>query len=474
MSVIPYDLVVIGSGPAGEKGASAAALLGKRVAVIEKNPYLGGASTNTGTLPSKTLRETALALSGFRARELYGVDLSLRREATIRDFMHHETRVKDSERLRVRVNLHERKADLYTGSAQFRDPHTLAIAGNDGAETLLRGEFILIATGSSPLHPEGFCFDDPQIHDSDEILKLDRLPRSLAVIGAGVIGSEYACTFAALGAEVHIIDGRDSMMPFLDKEMSAELEKGIRHLGVQIHWKERVNTCARKGDLIRLCYESGGDLSVDGVLVAAGRQSNTGQLNLAAAGLTPGNRGLIVVDRNFQSAVPHIYAAGDVIGFPALASTSAEQARIAVSHAFGAYYKHDAAQLLPTGIYTIPEAAMVGETEEALKQQCVDYVAGRAYYAANARGRIIGDHQGVLKLLFRRDNMKLAGVHIVGEQATELVHIGMMAMQAGAGAQIFLDACFNYPTLGDLYKNATFDAILSMSNPATGGAAWQY
>jgi NAD(P) transhydrogenase len=467
MPPIPYDLVVIGSGPAGEQGAMAASLLGKRVAVVEKNPHLGGASANTGTLPSKTLRETALALSGFRARELYGVDLSLRREATIRDFMHHEARVKDSERLRVRVNLHERKAELYEGAAQFVDPHVVKVTDANGGETLLRGDYILIATGSSPVHPEGFRFEDDRIHDSDEILSLDRLPRSLAVVGAGVIGSEYACTFAALGADVHIVDGRDCLMPFLDREVSQELEKGMSHLGIQFHWKEQVKSCGACGDnQIELQNASGTMLRVEGVLVAAGRQSNTGQLNLAAAGLTPGNRGLIVVDSCFRSSVPHIYAAGDVIGFPALASTSAEQARIAVTHAFGGYYKKDAANLLPTGIYTIPEAAMVGETEESLKKQGVDYVAGRSYYAASARGRIIGDYHGFLKLLFRRDNMKLLGIHIVGEQATELVHIGMMAMQAGASAQIFIDACFNYPTLGELYKNATFNALLKVSRPA--------
>jgi NAD(P) transhydrogenase len=481
MEPIAYDLIVIGSGPAGESGAAAAALFGKRVAMIEKSPLVGGASTNTGTLPSKTLRETALAISGLRARDLYGVDLSLRREATIADLMFHERHVTANERKRVERNLARYGVVLYGGTASFVDSHTICIAPrvdsdatgiapgiglvNDAAETgevLLRGERILIATGSSPVQPPGFPFKHPRVLDSDEILQLDRLPRSLAVVGAGVIGSEYACTFAALGAGVWIIDGRDELMPFLDREVSQALATAMnRKLGIEFLWKKRVLACKAQavGD-ITLEFESGGRLCVDAVLVAAGRTSNTETMNLAAAGIQLGPKGRLTVDTHYRTSVPHIYAAGDVIGFPALASTSMEQARVAMCHAFNQGHKTALATLLPTGIYTIPEVSMIGSTEEQLKSEGVDYVVGHASYNQCARGEIIGDQTGFLKLLFNRHDMKLLGVHVIGELASEVVHIGVVAMLSDSTAELFNRSCFNYPTLGDLYKIATYDAMI--------------
>jgi NAD(P) transhydrogenase len=455
-----YDLIAIGSGPAGEKGAFTAAVLGKRVALVEKDRNVGGASTNTGTIPSKTLRETALALSGFNARALYGVDLSLRREATVADLMYHEERVKTHERTRVLNAIHKGHIDLYRGTASFVDSHTVEVRTVDGETTRVRARFILIATGSSPVHPPGFDFSDPRILDSDTILSLKRLPKALAVVGAGVIGSEYACTFAALGCEVHLIDGRDVLLPFLDREVARTLEEAMGRLGVRFYWKESVTKCPRlDGEQVQLVCESGKELPVDAVLVAAGRSSNTAALNLSAAGLTPGIRGLINVDHHYQTEVPHIYAAGDVIGFPALAATSAEQARVAMCHAFDFPFKEELSGLLPTGIYTIPEVSMVGETEESLKSKKVDYVAGRAPYFQNARGQIIGDSTGFLKLLFDRHSMKLLGAHTIGEHATELIHVALMAMLTGSGAELFNQACFNSPTLGELYKYATYAAI---------------
>jgi NAD(P) transhydrogenase len=456
-----FDLIVIGSGPAGSSGANAAALLGKRVALIEKASLIGGAGINTGTIPSKTLRETALALSGWRSRRLFGVDLSLRRNATIGDFMHHERQVSSEERARIQQRLNTNKVTTLHGTARFVDPHCVQVTAPDGTATLLSGARILIATGSAPCRPPEFQFGDERVHDSDEILDLKQLPRILAIVGAGVIGSEYACTFAALGAEVHLIDGRDLLLPFLDRELSLALAKAMAGNGVRFHWQERVTQCDSSGaEQLKLTLSSGATLACDGVLVCAGRSSNTAQLDLAAAGLTPGKRGLIVVDGHYRSEVPHIYAAGDVIGAPALASTSAEQARVAICHAFNFGLKADMAPILPTGIYTIPEASTVGETEESLKLQGVDYVVGRAHYADNPRGQIVGDESGFLKLLFRREDMRLLGVHVMGEQATEIVHIGMMALLSGAGAGLFNEACFNYPTLGDLYKYAAYDAIL--------------
>ena len=459
MQTHDYDLVVIGTGPAGEKAAVTAAVFGKRVAVVEKAPQVGGAVANTGTLPSKTLRETALALSGLKARELYGVDLSLRREATVADFMHHEQRVSAQERDRILTYFAHFGVTLYRGTASFVDPHTLRIQGPEG-ERWLRGDKILIASGSAPLRPPEFDFADPRICDSDEILGLQQLPQTLAVVGAGVIGCEYACTFAALGAAVHVIDGRDVLLGFLDREVSRALEEAMTDLGITFHWETRVDRCERlPAGAVYLHVDSGQTLVVDTVLVAAGRVSNTAALDLAAAGLVAGKRGLLEVDRVFRTAVPHIYAVGDVIGFPALASTSMEQARVAMTHAFDLGYKTEVSPLLPNGIYTIPEVSMVGETEESLRKQGIDYVVGRAPYRENARGYIIGDRKGFLKLLFQRDTMQLLGVHAIGEHATELVHIGLVVMLASGGFDLLNRTCFNYPTLGGLYQRAAALAL---------------
>lgn len=475
MEHLSYDLVVIGSGPAGEEGAATAASYGKRVAIIEKSCFIGGASANTGTLPSKTLRETALAISGLKARDLYGVDLSLRREATVSDFMYHERHVTANERQRIGEGLSRRDITVHHGLASFVDPHTLRITpgeGDDpGAEVVIRGEVILIATGSSPVRPEMFPFEHDRVHDSDEILQLGRLPQSMAVVGAGVIGCEYACTFAALGTKIWLVDGRDELLPFLDQEVSKALEVSMRErLGIEFRWGCKVTGCDAPAEgEITLTLEPGGLLQADAVLVAAGRSSNTASLNLAAAELSCGPRGLLVVNRYYQTAVPHIYAAGDVIGFPALASTSAKQARIAVTHAFRPDRCGELSALLPAGVYSIPEVAMVGTAEEDLKAKGVDYVVGRAYYADSARGEIIGDRTGFLKLVFRRSDMKLLGVHVMGEQATELVHIGLMGMLTDSSAELFSQACFNFPTLGDLYQDAAYDALRRRAEPDQAG-----
>jgi len=466
-SLLQFDLVVLGGGPAGSSGATAAGLLGKKVALVEQASVVGGAGINTGTIPSKTLRETALMLSGWRSRQLHGVDLSLRREATVADFMRHERQVTAGERERMEERLARRGVTRFQGAGSFVDAHTIRVAGAGGAERFIRGEKILIATGSSPLRPKEFPFEDDRVHDSNEILELKALPKKLIVIGGGVIGSEYAGTFAALGSEVHLVDGRDSLMPFLDAEISTGLAAAMTANGVQFHWKETVVSCdaSRPGNVV-LTFASGATLAGDGVLVCAGRSSNTATLNLAAAGLTPGKRGLVQVGPHFASTeVPHIYGAGDVIGPPALAATGIEQARVAIFHAFGVGLKSEISPLLPTGIYTIPEASCVGDTEAALVEKKIPYIAGRARYADLPRGAIMGDKSGFLKLLFHRDDLRLLGVHVMGEQATEVVHIGLVAMATGATADLFNRTCFNYPTLGDLYKFAAYDAILQRHMP---------
>ena len=461
-----FDLVVLGGGPAGASAAAAAGLFGKRVAMVEVTGKLGGAGVNTGTIPSKTLRETALVLSGWRSRQLYGVDLSLQREVTIQDLMGHAAHVSAAESARTLERLDLRGVAQFRGEASFIDPHTVRVAG-DGQEILLRGEKILIATGSSPFRPPLFPFDDDRVHDSDEILEIKALPRRLAVIGAGVIGSEYASTFAALGVDVHLVDGRDVLMPFLDAEISQRLAEAMIANGVRFHWNQRVAACdvSRPGDVV-LTLSDGGELSCDNLLVCSGRQSNTARLNLAAAGITPGQRGLIPVNEHYQSQAPHIYAAGDVVGPPALAATAIEQARVAMAHAWGSTFKTQLTSILPSGIYTIPEASMVGETEAALRAKGVDVIVGRARYADLPRGEIIGDQAGFLKLIFRQDDMRLLGVHIMGEQATELVHVGLVALLCEAGADLFNLVCFNYPTLGDLYKYAAYDAFAQRAHVA--------
>jgi NAD(P) transhydrogenase len=465
-----FDLIVLGGGPAGTSAATAAGLFGRRVALIEKAGMVGGAGINTGTIPSKTLRETSLVLSGWRSRRLFGVDLSLQREATISDFMGHAANVTAAERARTEARLDERGVTRFRGAGSFADPHSVRLVA-DGAETLLRGETILIATGSSPLRPPEFPFEDDRVHDSDEILELKEMPTKLVVIGGGVIGSEYAGTFAALGVEVHLVDGRDVLMPFLDEEVSNRLADAMAANGVRFHWGERVTACdaSRPGDVV-LTLSSGATLTCDGLLVCAGRQSNTGELNLEAAGIKAGNRGLVPVNEQYQSEVPHIYAAGDVVGPPALAATGIEQARVAVAHACGSTLKSDLATILPTGIYTIPEASMAGETEASLRAKGIDFIAGRARYADLPRGEIIGDRTGFLKLLFRRDDMRLLGIHVMGEQATELVHVGLVALLAEAGAELFNRCCFNYPTLGDLYKYAAYDALMQRAALALDGS----
>ncbi len=448
-----FDLVVIGGGAAGEKGAAQAAFFGKKVALIEKEPHLGGAMVNTGTLPSKTLRETALYLSGFRQRGLDGVDMALGRAASVDDLLFRLGRVTDAERARMRQNLARHDVTVFHGAASFLDPHTVQV----GAQRVV-GRHFLIATGSRPHRPDSFPFEHPNVYDSDEIVRVHTLPKAMAVVGGGVIGCEYACLFAALGTKVTVIDSKPTILGFLDGEVVGWLTERMRALGVQFQFETQVASCAAGQGGVQLNLSSGAKLDVELALICAGRSANTDGLALEKAGLTPGKRGQLDVDARFRTKVPHIAAVGDVIGFPALASTSMEQARVAVVDFFDLKYKTRVAPLFPYGIFTIPEVSMAGETEESLKTAKVDYVKGVAQFGQNARGQMIGE-TGALKLLFRRDDLKLLGVHCVGEGATELVHIGLMAMLSGAGADVFIEACFNYPTLSEAYKYATYDAL---------------
>jgi NAD(P) transhydrogenase len=453
-----YDLIVIGSGPAGEKGAAQAAYFGKKVALIEKEPVLGGAAANTGTLPSKTLRETALFLSGVRQRELYGVEVRLKHAVTVRDFLARERLVKENERARIQQNLKRHHVTLYRGTASFVDAHTVAVQADRCQALPIHGDIILIATGSYPFRPTVFPFHDPRVYDSDTILTLHEIPGSMLVVGGGVIGCEYACMFAALGVQVALVERRGRLLEFLDAELSHALAAQMKSMGMRLLMPDAVAE-VRTGDAIVVTLKSGAELAVDTILVSSGRCGNTEALCLENIGIVVDDRGRVPVNEQYQTVVPHVYAAGDVIGNPALASTSMEQARIAMVHAFDLKYRKGLAPTLPYGIYTIPECSMAGETEESLTAKKVPYVAGKATYAANARGQIIGDSAGFLKLLFRRDDMRLVGVHVIGEQATEVVHVGLTALLMNAGADLFIQTCYNYPTLTEMYKYAAYDAM---------------
>jgi len=453
-----YDLVVIGSGPAGEKGAAQAAYFGKKVALVERAPALGGAAANTGTLPSKTLRETALYLSGFRQRGMHGVTLSMADHVTARDFLFHQQNVTATERGRIQANLERHKVDQYQGFASFTDPHTVSVTPENGPAVTLSADVFLIATGSRPHRPGNFPFADPRVYDSDTILGIGDIPATMLIAGGGVIGCEYACLFQALGVQVTLVEGRDRLLQFLDAEISQALAASMSKMGIRLLLNETIES-VESAELLNVRLKSGKTAAVDSLLAAAGRSGNTGGMNLEAIGVTPGSRGQLDVNTHYQTSVPHVYAAGDVIGFPALASTSMEQARVAMVHAFDLKYKSAVAPILPYGIYTIPECSVAGETEESLQKQNIPYVAGRARYENNPRGQIIGDRDGFLKLLFREEDMRLMGVSVIGEQATELVHIGLIALLQEATAELFIQTCFNYPTLSELYKYATYDAL---------------
>lgn len=456
-----YDLVVIGGGPAGETAAVTAARLGKRVVVIEKNAQPGGAAVNTGTVPSKTLRETALALTGMRSRDIHGVDLSIRRGTTVDDLVHHVRNVRIGEQDRIRQSFAQLGITLVHGRGAFLDPHTIEASAPDGTITTFHGDAIIIAIGSVPVRPPGIPFEHNRIHDSDQLLEIHELPESIAVVGAGVIGSEYACMFAALGIPTYLVDGRNQLLPFMDSELSAALMVEMDRIGVRFIWNETVVNCPDPGDgRVRLTLSSGTRLDVHHALICAGRMCRTAELRLDRAGVTTCEKGRIPVNMQYQTNIPHIYAVGDVVGFPALASTSAEQGRAAASHLYDCEFgKIPVASVLPSGIYTIPEMSSVGATEDELKKLNVDYVVGRARYSDIPRGKIIGDRSGFLKLLFHRQSRKLLGVHVFGEMATDLVHIGQMTLMVDAGADLLLRTCFNYPTLGELYKHATLDAV---------------
>ncbi len=470
MSSVPtYDLVVLGCGPAGERAVIQAARANKHVAVVEKAHVVGGARVNWGTIPSKTLRESALYVHALTRQRLHGIRCELPEEITVSDFMHRERIVVQRELEIINEALDKYRIEVFKGTARFVDPHTVAVWNKGEPEKLISGRVFMIATGSSPNRPADVPFDQQCVFDSNTILSLPRMPKSMIVLGAGVIGIEYASIFAALGLKVRLVDTRDRLLPYLDREIVGILGREMAELGVGISHEDRYQTIEKvekagsRHPRVHVTTRKGEEMTADVLLYSVGRDGNTRNMGLEALGIHANDYGLLPVNEYFQTVHPHIYAVGDVIGYPSLASTSMEQGRRAVRHAFGLPGPSAKTDVLPFAIYSIPEVSYVGETEEELKGRGAKYVSGRGNYGMNPRGQIIGDSQGLLKLLFDAVDGKLLGVHIVGHSASELVHVGQAWMKMGATAFDISESLYNYPTLGDLYRHAALTAAMELT-----------
>ena len=463
MSAIKYDLIVIGSGPAGQRAAVASAKLGKRVVVVEGRTVVGGVCINTGTIPSKTMREAVLHLSGYAYRAIYGVNYRVKEKITMADLAFRVQGVIKSEVDVTEGQLSRNGIDVFHGMASFIDPKHIKVDSPHG-EICLEADHTLIAVGTKPAISDKVPLNGKTIVNSDQLLGLDALPHSLIVVGGGVIGVEYACMFAVLGVRVTLIEKRNRLINFADQEIVEALSYHLRDMRVTLRMGEEVESVEElpQGGVVAN-LESKKRVSGDALLYAVGRQGNIDELNLAAAGLKADDRGRIAVNENFQTSVPNIYAAGDVIGFPSLASVSMEQGRIAAARAFGDEGATTNPNTYPYGIYTIPEISFIGKTEEQLTSEDVPYEVGMAYYRDVARGQIRGDTTGRLKLIFHRETRKVLGVHIIGEGAAELVHIGQAVMSLGGDVQYFIDTVFNYPTLAECYKVAAFNGLGRLS-----------
>jgi NAD(P) transhydrogenase len=450
-----YELLVIGSGPAGQKAAIQAAKLGRRVAIVERR-QLGGVSVNRGTIPSKTLREAVMYLTGLSQRAVYGESYRVKEEITVEDLAMRTRQVVDREIDIVRNQLARNHVQILTGTARFLDPHTILLSGAE--QRRVSAENIVIATGTRPHRPSAVEFDKETILDSDGLLLLERLPASIVVVGAGIIGIEYASMFAALGTKVTVVEKRQRLLDFVDAQIAEGLQYHLRDLGVVFRFGEAVTAVERHEGAAMTCLESGKRIPAEVVLYAAGRQGETDELDLVKAGLEANERGQIEVGPDYRTAAEHIFAAGDVIGWPSLAATAMEQGRLAAAHAFGDS-EATMNELLPFGIYTIPEISYVGRNEEELTEAACPYEVGISRYRELARGQILGDSYGMLKLLVELDNRRLLGVHVLGTNATEVVHIGQAVMGNGGTIDYLVDAVFNYPTLAESYKVAALDAM---------------
>jgi NAD(P) transhydrogenase len=453
-----FDLVVIGSGPAGEKGANQAAYYGHRVAIVERRSDPGGAAIAVSGVPVKALRDTAVYLTGGSRRDVFGIGISLAPDLVMNRLRAHVTDVVTMMTAAVRATLRRHGVELVSGEARLGVDRTVIVRTEGGGERKLHARVVLLATGSHPYHPPGLPFDDPDVHDSETVLSVERLPERLMVVGGGPVGSEYASIFAALGVEVTLVDRGARLLPILDSEISEALAQSLTRSGARLMLGAQVESVERDADglIVRVDGET---LRPQLVLHAVGRTGNVAGLGLADAGVEADDRGRVRVDRNFGTTAPGIYAAGDITGPPGLASVAMEQARVAMCRAFEIPYKESLDPVVPTGIYTLPEAAMVGLTEEAALAAGEDIGTGRTYFEANARARIAGSTEGVLKLVFRASDRRLLGAHILGEEATELIHIAQAVLHSGGAIDEFIDTTYNFPTRADAYKYAAYDGL---------------
>ena len=457
MDVEELDLVVIGSGPAGEKGAAQAAYHGKRVAIVERSPFVGGAAVATGGLPNKALRETALYVSGARKKDVYGVSLELDSKATFDKLRLRAAEISAVMSESVMRNIERHNVDLIRGEARLGPDRLIHVVSDDG-ERRLRADVVLVATGSHPFRPPNIPFDGHAVVDSDEILRLDRPLESIVIVGAGPVGCEYASTFAAVGTRVWLVDRSNRLLPLLDGEIAEILASSLRRSGIEVVLGSGVSRVTRDASEVVVELDGGATLRAERLLFGAGRVGNTEGLGLEAAGVELDSRGRIVVDGHYLTTAPGVYAAGDVVGPPALASVSMEQARVAMCHAFDIPLKQAVDRLLPFGIYTIPEVAGVGLTEEAARDAGLDYEVGRGWFSDNNRAVVAGDTEGLVKLVCDKGG-KVLGVHIIGDEAAELVHLGQAVIRHGGNVEEFIHTTFNVPTRTDAYKYAAYDAL---------------
>lgn len=452
-----YDLIVVGSGPGGQKAAINAAKVGKKVALIEKQELLGGVSVHSGTIPSKALREAAIYLSGYRQRQFYGMGYRVKQEITMKDLMTRCDLIVRTEMDVIAAQMERNNIHMITGRASFTDPHTIRVH-RLGTQVDLSADCIVLAVGSEPYRPEFIPFQPDRVMCSDMLLRMKELPRTMLIIGGGVIGVEYACILQAIGVRVTLVEGQKRLLPFLDDEIAESLQYRLRENGIRMKLGESLAEVSLCDEGVVAQLNSGKELTAETMLYAVGRQGATAQLNLEAAGLSADKRGKLTVNEHYQTEVPHIYAVGDVIGFPSLASTSMEQGRLATCHAFELGCETHI-KVFPYGIYTIPEISTVGKNEAELTEQGVPYEVGLARYREIARGQLLGDPGGILKLLFHQKSHQLLGIHIIGEQATELVHIGQAVLALGGTIEFFINNVFNYPTLAECYKVAALDGM---------------
>jgi NAD(P) transhydrogenase len=461
-----FDMVVIGSGPAGEKAAAQAAYFGKRVAIVERSQAPGGAAVSNASIPSKTLRETAMYITGFRRRDVYGLHLSLDAEATLAQLRARTAQVIETMTEAVRVNLERHEIEFVRGQARLASDRTVHVSEVGGRDRAIHGDVVLIATGSRPFHPPDIPFEDRDIHDSTTVLEIDRPFASIVVVGGGAVACEYASVFAALGIEVTLVAAEGRLLPFLDGEISNLLAQTFSGMGMRLVLGGGRAAVTRDEQGPRVILASGEDIRPDKVLFAAGRAGNTEELGLEAAGVRVDDRQRIVVDERFRTTADGVFAAGDVIGPPALASVSMEQGRVAACYAFGIPFKETVDPMPPFGVYSVPEAAMVGLTEEDAAARGIDFEVGRGWFAGNARATIAGATDGLVKLVFQREDRKLLGVHVLGDLAPELVHQGQAVLSYGGTIDYFIHSTFNVPTESEAYKYAAYDGLQRLQTRA--------